>query len=200
MTNLMSINSCEISKKLYFYKDSCLAIPELWEPIDCADDVYQKQISPYVDCPTSSENHASDWLVIEDMKFFEQLEKFNYFSIFTSFPDNLDFDQKTDFHQSDIYQNIVDKLVFLGWNPWSFSGSALTDGYYPAYFDAELGISNLCHDDDAAAKLNRFYLIDDFNVCEDICRINNEHPENSDIWFCTGIYVDKHTYSAMQIV
>ncbi|WP_131668270.1 hypothetical protein [Psychrobacter pygoscelis] len=191
----MKASNFEIFYKPFTSNKSVIAIPELWNTLDWDDGCFTKNILPYVESQFDSETYANDeFLMIKDIQFFRSMKKCGFYAIYNFIPDKISLSYDSSICKPLIMDDVLENLIFIGWNPRMETGSAFTDGLYPIYLES--GISGrLCFDESISIKVNRFGLLDCFTDSEAICKINNECPKNEDFWYPTGLYVDKYTYS-----
>ena len=72
-----------------------------------------------------------------------------------------------EFYLSNLYNEVEDNLIFVGWNPRCSIGSAIMDGDYPiSLIDNENGRKIIINDTDIS--INKFGLLEN----EDDCRYN----------------------------
>lgn len=170
-------------------------IPELWRRVEDDDICYHERISPYCVNYFSIENNPNQMMCVTDLNFFNAVEFCNKLTIFTSKPIKVDTGISLDFSKMELYDDVVKRLTFVGWNVVnSVEGSAFTDGLYPAYLDQEIQ-GNLCYSSDLDVSLNQFGLLDNLEDSLALCEINSKHPRNEEFWYPSGLYVDSYTYS-----
>ena len=191
----MKMSNFEIYVKPFFYNDKALVFPELWESPEWNDLCFNTNIKPYVENQFSSETYANDeFLKIIDINFFTSLEKCKFLTIFTSVPDDIKLSYESRVCLESIYDDVLNNLVFLGWNPRCEIASAITEGLYPI----EVRNKNAIFEDFTLdVSINQYGLIKDMASCQNICEINNTYERNQDFWFVSGIYVDKYTYKLL---
>ncbi|MBF0785515.1 hypothetical protein E4T80_08590 [Muribacter muris] len=184
-----------IFEKVYYSQSGqSIVIPELWKSLDWDNDNYLKELSKYVSSNFHSDIYNSSYLYIKNLSFFDKLKSLQYFSIFTAIPIIERIEKYNEFYLSNLYESVLKELVFVGWNPKCYVGSALTDGIYPIYLINGNIIKNRSLN--INININRFGLISTELDCLEICRVNNENNEydENDFWYPTKLYVDKNTF------
>lgn len=188
----MKLSNFEIYTNIFFYNDRALVFPELWKSPEWDDICFDSNVKPYVDTQFGTGIYANDeFLEIKNIEFFKSLEKCKFFTIFNSVPDDTKLSYKSRVCSKDIYDDILDNLMFLGWNPRCEIASAITEGLYPIEIrDTNTVFENLT----LGVSVNQYGLLNDMASCQYICDVNNSNEMNQDYWFVSGIYVDKYTY------
>ncbi|WP_150538442.1 hypothetical protein [Actinobacillus vicugnae] len=196
------IEYLEIFKNFFVLGNKCLVIPELWDSLDWNDENYINCISDSVSTYYHTDRFSPTFLYMKSKSFFSYLEKFNYFSIFTSIDisdKKIPLNNTNKFHLSSLYGEVEENLVFVGWNPRCSIGSAITDGRYPIYFsDNKNGEKTIIVDDNCL--VNEFGLLKTEEQCQYICNLNNLDAEynEGDYWYPSKLYVDQYTYKKIK--
>lgn len=192
---MYKIDYFEIFSEILFIEDKFFVIPELCKWLEWNDEIFTNHLRRFVSSKYHTDIHSSSYLYPTSMELFEQLKKFNYFSIFSGIPNIAKVASHNDFCQNKLYQEVVDNLIFLGWNPRCSIGSAITDGYYPIVI-AEGKYFVL----DERFSVNKYGLLDSEEDANEICRINNEFStyNEGDLFYSTQVYVDKNTFEYMK--
>lgn len=192
---MFQVEGCEIFNKPFFIEDKCIAMPELWEPIDWNDSDYARYISRYCINYFSENNYPDDVLCVTDINFFNEIKNCQKLTMFYSYPSNILSLSKTRFYQEKIYDNVLKELEFIGYNVICGSGSALIEGIYPIYLSNILnGI--LCYNHKIGITVNKFGLLDNIKDVEYICRLNSNKIPN-EYWHGVGVYFDYYTYNLL---
>lgn len=171
-----------------------LVIPELWQPLDW-DDIHYQEIRKYVKTNYHNDIYNSTFLYIDNLSLFDKLKDINYFTIFIALPNHSRLSLYNNFKEHKLYQDVIDNLVFMGWNPKCSIGSALTDGIYPIkLIDNKIINTNILY------NINEFGLLTSEQDCLYICDLNNQNYEynEGDFWYPTKIYVDTNTYNLIK--
>lgn len=194
---MFKVEYLEVFNDYYLLDNKCLIIPELWKPIVWDDSKYLSYIKETVSTEYSNDCYATDYLYIKNISFFDKLKYCGYYSIFTAVDINSSVGIHNKFYLKSIYNDVMNNLVFVGWNPRCSIGSAFTDGRYPIYLLNNNG-RYILKKDNSKFNVNGFGLLNSREECYEICDINNKLDYNyneNDYWYPTKLYVDINTYS-----
>lgn len=192
----MKLNHFILFSEMYFYKNSIVAIPELWKSLDWDNNCFINKIKPYVKSQFSYETYADDnFLQIKNINIFQAMQECDFFSMFFSIPK-----EKPLSYKSKICDNINDELIYknvihIGYIPMSELGSPFFDGLYPISI---YNNSLIYNEEYKQITLNNFFLIDRYQDCQYLCNENDKFFQTKDDWYPCAIYVDKFTFSKMK--
>lgn len=200
---MFKIEYLEVFKNFFIVENKCLVIPDLWSNPDWDDENYINYISSCVATNYHTDRFSPTFLYVKDKILFTYLRALKFFSIFTA----LDISDKriplncmNEFYLSNLYNEVEDNLIFVGWNPRCSIGSAIMDGYYPiSLIDNANGRKIIINDTDIS--INKFGLLENEDECKYICYLNNLDSDynEGDYWYPTKLYVDKFTYERINI-
>lgn len=193
---MFTLEGCEIFDLPFIIDNQIIAIPELWKNIEWNDDCYQNNISQYCINYFSEENHPDDILCVTDMKFFDAIKQCRKMTIFYAYPNIMPNLFNTDFSNSIIYNQVLENLIFIGYNISSYSGSAITDGLYPIFLENCIS-GKLFYNPKISVVVNRFGLVDSLIEAEVICKTNKTLDYYNQEWYPVKIYVDLFTYHTL---
>ncbi|MCX2962447.1 hypothetical protein [Rodentibacter caecimuris] len=195
---MYKIDYFEIFSDILFIKDRFFVIPELCKWLEWDDEIFINHIRKYVSSNYHTDSYNSSYVYPTSMDLFNELKKYNYFSIFSGIPSNSRVPLYNDFYQDEIYKEVVDNLIFLGWNPRCYIGSAITDGYYPILLSNKNAEYHFINGE--KLTVNEYGLISTKNESDQLCEINNNLIDynEGDLFYSTQVYVDKNTFEYMK--
>lgn len=201
MNDSYFLGSCQIYSEILSIDEKIVIIPELWKGISWDDELFEKYVKNYARDSFDHSDYASENLQLTSSKFFEAIKGVGYYSIFTALPKQeiLKLPYDSYIESSKLYNEILSNLIFVGWYPISYIGSAYMDGYYPCVVVKNEDNLMVKYDHNRY-MLNEFLLIKDLLCCDEICKINQETKDNQDYWFSAGIYVDKNTFEKIKSI
>lgn len=194
------IEGCILFDAPFITDGYILAIHELWNIMQQRTKCYDTYLSPYCVNYFSKNNDPDNYLDITDLKFLDGIKKCNKFCLFFYDPIELQWGSETKFYTNPIYQYIKPKLQFLGYNVTGSQGSALTDGLYPIYLSHVISGKIVPSKTISHIPVNSFGLLNTFQDCLEVCRLNNETPLNDSeniYWRPQKIFADQYTYNKL---
>lgn len=195
----------DIYKSIYKKEDQFILSPYLCDSID--DNLFINNIKNKVRLGYGNDFCYTNDLILYDKSLLEDLKDKNCFVIF--FLCNEAYQDKHSYYYNDEWDNNLKKedLIFLGWNIYSYTDSAMTDGIYPImikspFFLGEDISKNLILDD--KDDINNWGLLPDILTLEKYLKLNKEeviqYINNKEVkmdWEPIGVFCDKYTFNKL---
>lgn len=166
------------------------ACDSVWSPVEYIDKFFNKYLTDEIG---NTNVEYGGFLQMIDKTILDLLPKKNLYACFRGVEKNII--KHIDVYPIErIYRNILNELIFVGWDVCTGSGwlSASIHGHFP--IDIKTG-NNI---DVNAEKINVFGLFESQYDCILYCDINNDNIPEHAPWYPVAIFLDKNSYTRLK--